>query len=70
MRDENARAETTPKIEITPSMAAEGLKAFRAVAARHGFDGILACGFIHNAVASAYLAMEMQRAGLAGREDW
>jgi len=57
-------------IAITPAMAAVGLNAFRQVAERHGFEGILNCGFIHNAVASAYLAMELQRRGRGQPTEW
>jgi hypothetical protein len=61
---------TTPKIEVTPPMFEAGKQAFGTVAKRHGFVGLLDIGFINNAISSAYLAMERERAGLPRRDDW
>lgn len=60
----------TAGIEITRDMIEAGRAAFKIVADRHGFDELLNVGFIHNAIASAYLAMERERAGLPRRSDW
>lgn len=62
--------QTTPKTQVTELMMDAGRNAFRAVAERHGFSGLLNIGFIHNAISSAYLAMERERAGLPRRGDW
>ena len=61
---------TTERIEVTQEMMDVGREVFRIVAERHGFDGLLNVPFIHNAIASTYLAMAMERAGLPRRKDW
>jgi hypothetical protein len=70
MADKKTTDEINRLIEVTPAMMESGREAFRAIAERHGFEGLLNIGFSYNAISSVYLAMERERAGLPRKEDW